>query len=46
MVEPTKRKPRSRSDWLNASDSGVRAGTSAIERGRFTSGLPPTKLQA
>ena len=46
IVEPTNLKPRAFSAFENASDSGVRAGTSFIVRRAFTIGAPPTKLHA
>src|SRR5438046_3842891 len=45
MVGPTKRKPRSTSAALIASDSRDRAGRSRSVRRRYCFGVPPTKPQ-
>jgi len=43
IVDPTNVKPRFFRSFESASDSAVVAGTSFIDRGSFTFGLPPTK---
>lgn len=43
IVDPTNVNPRFLRSFDSASDSGLVAGTSFIERGRFTFGRPPTK---